>query len=246
MGVVELLLVRHGESAGNVAAAKAAANGAEVIEVASRDADVPLSDTGIEQAQALGVGLGKLPAERQPDAVWCSTYQRAQETAQLALVGAGLSVPIRLDERLRDRELGVLDMLTVQGVEARYPEEAARRRWLGKFYHRPAGGESWADLALRIRSLLVDIDRFQGAERVLLVCHDAIVMTFRYVCEALDESQVLGIAHDDPVLNVSLTRLVRGPNSPVWTLDTYNDVSHLQEHDVEVTRSMGDSRAVPE
>jgi len=246
MGVVELLLVRHGESAGNVAAAKAAANGAEVIEVASRDADVPLSDTGIEQAQALGVGLGKLPAERQPDAVWCSTYQRAQETAQLALVGAGLSVPIRLDERLRDRELGVLDMLTVQGVEARYPEEAARRRWLGKFYHRPAGGESWADLALRIRSLMVDIDRFQDAERVLLVCHDAIVMTFRYVCEALDESQVLGIAHDDPVLNVSLTRLVRGPNSPVWTLDTYNDVSHLQEHDVEVTRSMGDSRAVPE
>jgi broad specificity phosphatase PhoE len=246
MGVVELLLVRHGESAGNVAAAKAAANGAEVIEVASRDADVPLSDTGIEQAQALGIGLGKLPAERQPDAVWCSTYQRAQETAQLALVGAGLSVPIRLDERLRDRELGVLDMLTVQGVEARYPEEAARRRWLGKFYHRPAGGESWADLALRIRSLMVDIDRFQDAERVLLVCHDAIVMTFRYVCEALDESQVLGIAHDDPVLNVSLTRLVRGPNSPVWTLDTYNDVSHLQEHDVEVTRSMGDSRAVPE
>ena len=246
MGVVELLLVRHGESAGNVAAAKAAADGAQVIEVASRDADVPLSDTGIEQARALGTGLGKLSAERQPDAVWCSTYQRAQQTARLALDTAGLRVPLRLDERLRDRELGVLDMLTVQGVEARFPEEAARRRWLGKFYHRPAGGESWADLALRIRSLMVDLERFQGADRVLLVCHDAIVMTFRYVCEGLDESQVLGIAHEDPVRNVSLTRLVREADSPVWTLDTYNDVSHLEEQDVEVTRSMGDSRAVPE
>jgi broad specificity phosphatase PhoE len=246
MGVVELLLVRHGESAGNVAAAKAAANGAEVIEVESRDADVPLSETGIEQAQALGAGLGKLSTERQPDAVWCSTYRRARETAQLALEEAGLSVPLRFDERLRDRELGVLDMLTVEGVEARFPEEAARRRWLGKFYHRPAGGESWADLALRIRSLMVDIDRVQGAERVLLVCHDAIVMTIRYVCEGLDESQVLGIAHEDPVRNVSLTRLVREPGSLLWTMDTYNDVGHLEEHDVEVTRSMGDSRAVPE
>jgi len=32
---------------------------------------------------------------------------------------AGFSVPMRLHERLRDRELGVLDMLTVQGVAAR-------------------------------------------------------------------------------------------------------------------------------
>lgn len=246
MGVIELLLVRHGESAGNVAAAEAAESGAELIDVPSRDADVSLSDTGAEQAQALGRGLGRLPEGRQPEAVWCSTYVRAQETAQHAIKAAQLDVPLRLDERLRDRELGVLDMLTVAGVEARFPEEAERRRWLGKFYHRPAGGESWADLALRVRSVMVDIDRLQGSQRVLLVCHDAIVMTFRYVCEGLTESQVLGIAHEDPVRNVSLTRLVREPDSPQWKLDAYNDFSHLEERDVDVTQSEGDSRAVPE
>lgn len=246
MSVVELLLVRHGESAGNVAAAKAAESGAELIDVPSRDADVSLSDTGAEQAQALGLGLGRLPEGRRPDAVWSSTYVRAQETAQIAIKAAELDVPLRLDERLRDRELGVLDMLTVAGVEARFPEEAQRRRWLGKFYHRPAGGESWADLALRVRSVMVDLDRLQGSQRILLVCHDAIVMTFRYVCEGLTESQVLGIAHEDPVRNVSLTRLVREPDSPRWTLDAYNDVSHLEEQDVDVTQSKGDSRAVPE
>jgi broad specificity phosphatase PhoE len=246
MGVVELLLVRHGESAGNVAAAHAAESGAELIDVPARDADVPLSATGIEQARALGAGLARLPEDRRPDSVWCSTYRRAQETAELALEAAGLSVPLRLDERLRDRELGVLDMLTVAGVEARYPEEAARRRWLGKFYHRPPGGESWADLALRVRSLLLDLDRFEHGRRVLLVCHDAVVMTFRYVCEGLNESQVLGIAHEDPVRNVSVTRLVRAADSLVWKLDTYNDVAHLEQRDVPVTRSMGDSRAIPE
>jgi broad specificity phosphatase PhoE len=44
-----------------------------------------------------------------------------------------LDLPIRVDERLRDRELGVLDLLTMQGVKARFPQEAERRRWLGKF-----------------------------------------------------------------------------------------------------------------
>jgi broad specificity phosphatase PhoE len=96
-------------------------SGAELIDVPSRDADVALSDTGVEQAEALGVGLGNLPADRRPDAVWCSTYRRAQETAQVAMQAARLNAPLRLDERLRDRELGVLDMLTVQGVEARFP-----------------------------------------------------------------------------------------------------------------------------
>ena len=66
---------------------------------------------------------------------------------------------MRLDERLRDRELGVLDRLTRRGVEARHPEEAELRRRLGKFYHRPAGGESWADIALRVRTALADLDR---------------------------------------------------------------------------------------
>jgi broad specificity phosphatase PhoE len=245
MGVVELLLVRHGESVGNVAAASASESGADTIDVEMRDADVPLSQTGVEQAHALGAGLARLAEEHRPDAVWCSPYRRAEDTARLALEAAGLSLPLRVDERLRDRDLGVLDLLTTQGVAARFPEEAARRRWLGKFYHRPPGGESWADMALRIRTLLSDLDRLEEGRRVLLVCHDAVVMTVRYVCEQLTESQVLEIASDDPVRNVSLTRLRRDPDDAVsWTLDTYNDVRHLEERDVEVTRSPGDPHAV--
>ncbi len=65
--------------------------------------------------------------------MWSSPYVRALETARLALEGTGLDLPIRVDERLRDRELGVLDLLTMQGVKARFPQEPERRRWLGKF-----------------------------------------------------------------------------------------------------------------
>ncbi|MEE3921664.1 histidine phosphatase family protein [Micromonospora sp. BRA006-A] len=86
-----------------------------------------------------------------------SPYLRAVRTAELALDGTG--IPASVDERLRDRELGVLDGLTAHGVTRRHPEEAQRRTRLGKFYYRPPGGESWTDVALRLRALLGDLRR---------------------------------------------------------------------------------------
>ena len=38
------------------------------------------------------------------------------------------------------------------GIRERLPEQAEFRRLLGKFYHRPPGGESWCDVILRLRS----------------------------------------------------------------------------------------------
>jgi len=240
MGVVELILVRHGESAGNVAAAAAAAANAEVIDIDQRDADVSLSPVGVDQAKALGAVVADWAAEGGPVSVWSSPYVRAEQTGRIALDAAGLDLPILIDERLRDRELGVLDLLTTTGVGARFPDEAERRRWLGKFYHRPSGGESWADLILRVRSFLADLDRLEDGHRVLVVCHDALVLSFRYVCERLSEKQVLHIGATTPVKNVSVTRLVRQPDALTWTLAAFNDVTHLEEEDVAVTKHPGE------
>ncbi len=234
--MVELILVRHGESVGNVAAARAYDDGAEMVDVACRDADVPLSDTGAEQSRALGDGLRALPAR--PDAVWCSPYLRAQETARIALESAGLDLPIRVDERLRDRELGVLDRLTMRGVQARYPDEAERRRWHGKFYHRPPGGESWADVALRLRTLIPELDRVADGQRVLVVCHDAVVLLIRYICEQLSEEDVLELTSGESVLNVSISTLERVEEHR-WEMRAFNDVSHLSEEPAPVTEHSG-------
>ena len=246
MGAVELLLTRHGESMGNVAASAAEAAQAEVIDVASRDADVELSATGLDQARALGDMLSHLHKDQLPHSVWSSPYRRAFDTATLALRAAAVDLPVRVDERLRDRELGVLDRLTTRGVEARFPDEAARRRWLGKFYHRPPGGESWVDLALRLRSVLGDLDRIEDGRRVLVVCHDAMVLMTRYVCEGLTEAEVLEIARTDPVRNVSVTRLLRPSGQGLWTVDVYNDVSHLEASGVAVTKHPGDPHVLPQ
>src|SRR5215204_6171733 len=209
MAVAELILIRHGESMGNAAAAAANAAQAEVIVIDQRDADVPLSPAGLQQAQALGAGLREALADERPTMIWSSPYIRAVQTAEVALEAAGVSLPIAVDERLRDRELGVLDLLTTIGVANRFALEAERRRWLGKFYHRPPGGESWADVVLRIRSFLRDIDDVPNGTRAVIICHDALVQLFRYVCERLNEQQVLQIGASDPVKNVSLTQFKR-------------------------------------
>jgi broad specificity phosphatase PhoE len=245
-GAVELLLIRHGESEGNVAATDARMAGAEVIAVPARDADVNLSGTGQEQAKALGAALARIAEEFRPDAVVSSPYARAFQTAEIAVEAAGWPVKVQLDERLRDRELGILDRLTRLGVEKRYPEEAERREWLGKMYYRPPGGESWADVALRLRSVLDELNNLGSGHRVMLVCHDALIMLFRYVLEGMTEKELLDLAASTSVLKASITRFVRPAGEGPWTLESFNVADHLAEHGVTVTEHGGDSSVHPQ
>ena len=244
-GAVELLLIRHGESEGNVAATDARMAGAEVIAVPARDADVNLSGTGQDQAKALGAALARIAEEFRPDAVVSSPYARASQTAEIAVEAAGWPVKVQLDERLRDRELGILDRLTRLGVEKRYPEEAERREWLGKMYYRPPGGESWADVALRLRSVLDELNGLGTGHRVMLVCHDALIMLFRYVLEGMTERELLDLAAGTSVLNASITRFVRPAGEGPWTLESFNVADHLTEHGVTITEHAGDASVHP-
>ncbi|MBT0994987.1 phosphoglycerate mutase family protein [Cellulomonas sp. DKR-3] len=219
-----LLLVRHGESVGNVAAREAERAGAEELELATRDADTPLSELGRAQADAIGPWLAALPVEERPRAVWCSPYVRAVETTERALAAAGLDLPVERDERLRDRELGVLDRLTVRGVQERFPLEAELRARLGKFYHRPAGGESWADVALRLRSLVRDVEAAPDAP-LMVVAHDAVIVLLRYVLEHLTEREVLDLSRRSGVRNASVTTMRRDDDQ--WSTPSFAAVDHL-------------------
>jgi broad specificity phosphatase PhoE len=228
-----LTLVRHGESTGNVAASRAETAGLEVIDIPERDADVPLSETGHEQAAAVNRWLAGLPAEERPEIAVTSPYLRARQTAELALAQTG--IPVNRDERLRDRELGILDLLTRHGVRARWPEEADRRRRLGKFYYRPPGGESWADLALRLRSLLGDLRRDHADGRVILFGHEAVVFLLRYLLESLTEPDLMALARHTAIANCAITRWRCGPDDRLSIVD-FNRVAHLRREGAEPTR----------
>jgi broad specificity phosphatase PhoE len=227
-----LWLVRHAESLGNVADARAHEAGAGRLALDVRDPDVPLSATGRAQAEALGRRLAALPEDRRPTAVLSSPFTRALTTAELATGSLGLRV--RPDERLRERDFGAFDGMTGAGIRAEYPQEAERRELLGKFYYRPPGGESWADVALRVRSLLATEALRHDGERLMLVAHQAVIMVFRYVLEELTEQQLLELDRHEQVANASLTRYEPGADDR-FVLAEFNVVDHLVSADEAVT-----------
>jgi broad specificity phosphatase PhoE len=227
-----LWLVRHGESMGNVADAQAHESGAGRLSLDVRDPDVELSDTGRSQAEALGKWLAEQPEDQRPTATLSSPFNRALTTCQLAT--ANLGIRIRTDERLRERDFGAFDGMTGAGIRERYPEEAERRDLLGKFYYRPPGGESWADVALRIRGLLASEGLRYDCERLLVVAHQAVIMVFRYVLEELTEQELLEVDRDQQVANASLTRYDRDDDGNL-RLTTFNEVEHLVAEAEEVT-----------
>ena len=85
-----LWVVRHGQSAGNVARDEAHAAGLGEIDLAIRDVDVPLSSLGERQATALGQWFAQQPASQRPQVVLTSPYLRARQTAELIGRAGGL------------------------------------------------------------------------------------------------------------------------------------------------------------
>ena len=203
-----LWLVRHGQSQGNVAREAADVAGLHEIAIDVRDVDVPLSDLGHEQAAATGRWFAALPPDERPEVILTSPYIRARQTANAICEAGGLTGPTKLviDERLREREFGVFDRLTTLGIKDKYPEEAAHRSSLGKFYHRPPGGESWADVILRLRSALNTINLHYCDRRVLIVCHQVVVLCMRYILEELTEEDILKIDKQADILNCGIAR----------------------------------------
>ena len=230
----ELVLVRHGESVGNLAAEAAGRKGLGRLELPYRDPDTPLSDNGIAQAEALGRYLVECDEDARPEVVLGSPYRRAASTMEHALEGWPDAPPPVHDERLRERDLGVFDGLTGQGIREAYPEEAERRAAMGKFYYRPPGGESWTDVVLRIRSLLTDIRAEHAGRRVWVFSHQAVIMAFRFLLESLSEEELLRIDGETPLGNCSMT-VYRADGTGSLELVAYGTVDHLEDSEAETT-----------
>ena len=233
-----LWVVRHGQSAGNVARDEAHASGALRIALTQRDVDVPLSELGREQAESLGKWFAR--RDIRPDVMLASPYLRAQQTAQIFRAAGGCEAdePICVDERLREKEFGVLDGLTTAGIAEFMPEQAEFRSVLGKFYHRAPGGESWADVILRLRSLMDTVSLHYGGRPVMIVAHQVVVLCLRYIIENLTEDEVLAIDKLGDVSNCGVTEYRFDPQTGKagnLVLFEYNITAPLEDDATPVT-----------
>ncbi len=153
--MLELWLVRHGETVWNAAGR------------VQGSSDPELSETGREQARRLGLRLERTTFT----SVVSSDLRRAVQTAQSALPGV-----IQTDPRLRELDFGAWEGQTWGEVAAADPDALAA--WYANPYvHAPTGGESYAALEKRTRGWLETLPK---SGRVLAVTHGGPIRSLLY------------------------------------------------------------------
>jgi broad specificity phosphatase PhoE len=209
---MKLLLIRHGESRGNL------------NHQWQGWLDEPLTDQGREQAHRLAQRLHCWSVENSEPvaAVYSSTLARAFQTA--SVLARRWSVPLILDWRLRERDIGVMQGLTWPEIESFYPEiaETIRQRWTV-----PAlpGGETVVDLAERVWQVFEEIvDRDNGRyvdSNVAIVSHGGAINAYF--------NRLIGRGDDMPFIfrlgNTSLSVVEIQDGRPRILL--INDLCHL-------------------
>lgn len=176
-----LVLVRHGESEGNVAVkmSKGGDHSAFTDDFMERHSSQwRLTDLGVEQARQAGVWIRENIGE-EFGRYYTSEYERAKETA--ALLGLPEAIWYRTYS-LRERNWGDLDVLSEQMKKIRFAE-ALRRRQSDGLYWTPPNGESHADLCSRLNDILGTLHRECTDMNVIIVCHGEVIRAFRFLLE---------------------------------------------------------------
>jgi broad specificity phosphatase PhoE len=209
---MKILLIRHGESRGNFS------------QRWQGWLDEPLTQRGREQAQSLAERLQRWSVENSEPigVVYSSTLARAFQTA--SVLAQNWQVPLVLDSRLRERDVGALQGLTWPEIEARYPivAQIIRQRWVV-----PAlpEGETTRDLVERVWQAVDEIITHtlgrDGGATVAIVSHGGTINAYL--------NRLVGRHHEMPFMfrlgNTSLSMIELLDGRPRILL--VNDLCHL-------------------
>jgi broad specificity phosphatase PhoE len=235
----DLILVRHGQSEGNVAAksSRAGDHGFFTAEHRNRHSrDFRLTDKGIAQARAAGEWLrSNLLPLRSVDRFYVSDYIRAKETAGLLNLPNALW---RVEFNLRERDMGLIDNLSDEEKRTRFPLEQEQYE-KDPFLSIPAGGgESFAAHCLRLKAGMMEHwARKCFSASVIAVCHGHVMRAIQV--------EVEGLGHDDFIrLDASEESADKIRNCQIfWYSRIDPDTSVLAEYPVAV-RSVSPSEGV--
>jgi broad specificity phosphatase PhoE len=207
---VLLVLVRHAESARNVAKKGSVFFADDEQRTALRgiaDYRTPLTDTGRRQAEATGRALRQRFGTF--DAVIHSGYERTVETAATILDAytetERSGMPVRQDLFIRERDTGYAYDMTTAEAEAAFPWLDAYWETTGPFFARPPGGESVAEVCARVARFLDALAAARAGQRVLVVTHGVTLRAFRYLLEGWDYDTAVEHLRGHAPRNASVT-----------------------------------------
>ena len=204
MTPTRLIVLRHGETAWNKEGRF------------QGHLDSPLTAAGETQARALGERLKGCTLS----ALYCSDLGRARSTA--AIIGSAIGHTPRVDARLRERHLGVLQGQLATEAERVLPEAYHVFRQGGPDAVIPEGESTRQRFECAIACFEELAGRHAG-EQFVVVTHGGVLSCLI--------RHVLGLPLDAPRrfsrLNGSWNIFLHEPKRGRWTLETWGDVGHL-------------------
>lgn len=202
MKETEIILIRHGETEWNSQQRMQGHSNSD------------LSSVGQAQIQALGQWMKNVPF----DHIYSSDSLRAKQTAEAITQFSGHE--LKIDLRLREKNLGVFEGLTSEEARERHPEVFRLFKTAGSKYVIDEG-ESTQQLQDRALEIVDEIRIKHPEEHVLLVTHGGFI---RVVMK-----HSLGLSLETPtrflIRNTGVFRLLWENK---WIVSQMGGVSHLE------------------
>jgi len=188
---VDLVLVRHGESEGNlyddigkqgkVLGKESAAHALQSKLHGRHTSQWRLTDLGRKQATRAGKLIQREILQKEVgrfDKFYCSSYTRAMETAGF------MDLPhaqFLINVFIREKDSAAEWRRAGEGPDEQEMAQLSRRSALSSFYGDGVGMESPADLLLRVRIFLSEMHQTCSGQRVVIVCHRHVMKAFEFI-----------------------------------------------------------------
>lgn len=179
---------------------------------------VPLNDMGREQARKLATALRQDAIQR----IYTSDLSRASETAQI--VAETLGIPVSVDKRLRELDIGVFQGLTVEEILQRHAQEYRDFMAQPIAYVLPQG-ESREQMGQRMMAAWNDFISQTDMKHIAIVSHGGAI---KMLLSVLWPGQAEAF-HTYDIPNTSITRLTHVDG--VWQISDLANVAHLGHKD---------------
>jgi probable phosphoglycerate mutase len=215
--MTKVYLIRHGKTQWNLESRYQGANG-----------DSPLLENSYREIELLAESLRGIKFAH----AYASPLKRARVTAQTLLGHLNQSIPLTIDSRLKEFNLGKMEGMHFDAVAEKWPEV------LKNFRHHPdkydeslVEGESFAEVITRFRAAVSEYCRTYPTANILIVSHGA---ALNASINALIGTPLAHLKDRGGLSNTSTTILTTD-DATHFTLAKWNDTSYLHKTNVDPT-----------
>ena len=215
--MTKVYLIRHGKTQWNLESRYQGANG-----------DSPLLKDSYLEIELLAGSLQQIPF----DHAYTSPLKRARVTAQALLNHLNPEIPLTIDSRLKEFNLGKMEGMHFEDVAAKWPEV------LKNFRHHPdkydeslVEGESFLEVIARFRAAIEEYCRQYPHGNILVISHGA---ALNAAINALIGTPLAHLKDRGGLSNTSTTVLTTNDGRH-FELEKWNDTSYLHKSKVDPT-----------